>query len=338
MQLIPLIEQNAHLFLLVAPPAWGKTYLLRQLMADRRGRWIYISPLRALANEFYDKMIKYYPSYIIRKRSELADQGHDFFNNPHSLLVLTAETIHQDLYVYLEHIHQKPILVFDEFHLFYDWGQGFRPILWETFINLSLFNCPMMGLTATMHDELKQSLNQEILLGFDFITILNIGNMCLKNYPEKINYYPVVFSERVFQQRFHFELLRTPGYTCLYFCQYRGQVDVMVKKYRSLGFNVLGCKGGEVTKFCDELKKNPDPQCIFTTIALSHGVNLPRVSKVFLSYQVHNYALWLQMVGRGGRQGESYALFTRENYLDHHFKKPLQIVITWLWKIRLSWI
>ena len=88
-----------------------------------------------------------------------------------------------------------------------------------------------------------------------------------------------------------------------------------MKELRGLGFNVLGCKGGEVSLFLEKLYEFKDLQCICTTSALSHGVNLGIVRGVFFTYPVENRDFWFQMVGRGGRRGEKFEFFGFNSFL-----------------------
>lgn len=41
-------------------------------------------------------------------------------------------------------------------------------------------------------------------------------------------------------------------------------------------------------------------------------MNLPEIKKVFIDYEVKNYDFWLQMIGRGGRQGSGYEVYTTD--------------------------
>ena len=100
----------------------------------------------------------------------------------------------------------------------------------------------------------------------------------------------------------------------LYFCKYRSEVDFWVEYFSLKKVVILGCKGGEVGDFIKALKENPYPRCIFATSALSHGVNLPSLSKIFIGYQVKDLNFWIQMVGRGGRRGEHFELFHQDNF------------------------
>ena len=54
--------------------------------------------------------------------------------------------------------------------------------------------------------------------------------------------------------------------------------------------------------------------CIFSTTTLSHGVNLPEIKKVFIDYEVKNFDFWLQMIGRGGRQGSDYQVYSTDEF------------------------
>ena len=41
-------------------------------------------------------------------------------------------------------------------------------------------------------------------------------------------------------------------------------------------------------------------------------MNLPEIKKVFIDYEIKNYDFWLQMIGRGGRQGSEYHVYTSD--------------------------
>ena len=50
-------------------------------------------------------------------------------------------------------------------------------------------------------------------------------------------------------------------------------------------------------------------------------MNLTEIKKVFISYEVKNYDFWLQMIGRGGRRGSDYEVYTFDTF--HCSKKEL---------------
>ena len=97
-------------------------------------------------------------------------------------------------------------------------------------------------------------------------------------------------------------------------------MDELVDRANRLGFKALGCVGGEVDQFLNSVKENEGSiDCIFSTTTLSHGVNLPEIKKVFIDYEIKNYDFWLQMIGRGGRKGSEYQVYSYD--LFHTTKK-----------------
>jgi superfamily II DNA or RNA helicase len=100
--------------------------------------------------------------------------------------------------------------------------------------------------------------------------------------------------------------------TGLIFCQYREEVRHWESKLLSLGFRCWSCVGGEAQGFSTLVRTQLPPDFIIATTVLSHGVNLPRISRVFFTYPVKNRDFWIQMVARGGRKGEPFDVFSVE--------------------------
>ena len=118
---------------LISPPASGKTSFLLYLLDhynDDVYQWIFISPLKALADEFANR---------------LRDQD--------QILVLTAEKLKSDKYQYLFHC-EKTIFIIDEFHLFYQWGFSFRQALLDIWYQVSISRGHVLALTATLESTL----------------------------------------------------------------------------------------------------------------------------------------------------------------------------------------
>lgn len=311
--LLPFFDQKNLFFFLIAPPAWGKTRLILDLLKKRKGHFIFVSPLRALANEFYEATQKVYPNFCLTPGNNIKETLEDFSRLPNALLIVTPEQCSENLIEHISNISRKGLLIFDEFHLFSYWGESFRPRMREAFIDLCSLEWPSLGLTATMDKNMLHRWEQELALQFEHLYALDVGNQTLINIPQKIHLFPRFLFKNALRRRFERELSKRKG-TFLYFCRYRNQVDVAVRYYRARGLSVIGCKGGEVALFCDELKRTPNPDCIFATSALSHGVNLPAIEKIFFDGEIKNLDFWIQMVGRGGRKGESYEVFTYDDF------------------------
>lgn len=117
---------NHQLLILTAPPASGKTHLISNLISHLDDIPLVISPLRVLANECLSKW-----------------KG--------KCVVMTPE----------EWLIKKPIhrvVILDEFHLFFYWGDSFRPLMWEAFYGLTLKAELMIVLTATLTEKMVEDI------------------------------------------------------------------------------------------------------------------------------------------------------------------------------------
>ncbi len=333
--------QKSTMALLLSPPATGKTSLIIDIFKQKIQKVIYISPLRALAEEFYMRVKKCGEVYIVSSFSESRVKVKKFKNSKNALIIITPELMDSDLFwiIYI----QSPLVVVDEFHLFFYW-RSFRPVLWETCMGLANIDARVLALSATFSKELLLQFEHDFLLGMNNLYLMDFGNQKLKNYPI-IN---KTFSnnglgKRVLNKYLIFELFEKFNGTILYFCRYRSEVDIWLKFCKKNNINAIGCVGGESLEFSRQLKKRQDIKCIFSTIALSHGVNLPMINKIFISYNVENHDLYIQMVGRGGRKGEKFELYcTNQEKISNIFMKlydyfkvfMLNIKITLLWEFR----
>lgn len=276
---------------------------------------VYLSPLRALANEVYSNLKKREEKNIFLSGGEmpLEDVFTGFIKAKKSFLVSTMELLSEEFLEELFELDQKVLFVIDEFHLFYYWGENFRPVLHDRFLALLNFCFPVLAVTATMADEVMTNLKKDLVYYQDFWIHLDYGNHELHRKPAKqLSFYGM--KPGYIQKAFWRELRqKEEAQVFLYFCAYRSQVDELTQRARRLGFKALGCVGGEVENFLQEIEENNSKiDCIFSTTTLSHGVNLPEVKKVFIDYEVRNYDFWLQMIGRGGRQGSDYEVYTSD--------------------------
>ncbi|MFL5783273.1 MAG: DEAD/DEAH box helicase [Bacteriovoracaceae bacterium] len=260
------------LLILTSPPASGKTFWIESMAHATETQILVISPLRALADEC---------------RHKWKDK----------ILVMTPEE-------WLLKKTQGEIVIFDEFHLLFYWGDSFRPLMWEVFESLSIEAKLVIGLTATFAPEMQEAM-ERFRCGFDEIYWRDAGNQSLKWTPER--YY------KVHRSLLHRSIFGLPlERTSLIFCQYRHEVEIWEKKLSARGFRVWGCRGGEASAFSKRVQLEPAPDFIVATTVLSHGVNLPSIRRVFFLYPVGNKDFWIQMTARGGRRGEKFEVFALE--------------------------
>lgn len=311
----------------VAPPGWGKTRLLLEIFQKRRKRYIYLSPLKALAYEFHQSLLQQKElkerTTLLTSPQEFQDIWKNFLQQPEGILVCTVEGMLPFLSQGMsegEHFYKKyqTSLIIDEFHLIYKWGETFRPNLWELFLCFCNTSCPILSLTATLNENILNKVKNYSHFHFDHTFVINIGNQKLLNHPTKsLFFHPKLFSSQTMEKHLEYSLINNEDQTFLCFVKTRHQVDILAKKWHQHDKMILTCKGGETAHFYQELQKHPRPHLIITTIALSHGVNLPSISKIFILFFVDDRDMWVQICGRGGRKGEAFSLYTFNSYNPH---------------------
>lgn len=334
MKLIPDLFFPSCFTLLTAPVASGKTRMVVEFYREHDFKIIYLSPLRALANEVYFNLEKNNEKHIFLAGGEtpLQDCLDGFIKAKKSFLVTTAELLSEEFIEELFALDQNVLFVIDEFHLFYYWGETFRPILHEKFLAILNFYFPILAVTATMDESVMNQMKKDLSYYQDFWIHLDYGNHQLHRKPQKLVSFHGLKPQYI-QKAFWRELRqKNKKDIFLYFCAYRSQVDELVARANRLGFKAIGCVGGEVDQFLENVKENEGKiDCIFSTTTLSHGVNLPEIKKVFIDYEIKNYDFWLQMIGRGGRQGSEYQVYSYDTFHSNKkeiFKSKVKILLS----------
>lgn len=272
------------LIILTSPPATGKTYWIKTFAGECSPKKILlISPLRALANECKVKL-------------------------PKNVIVVTPE----------EWWNKKilcDVVIIDELHLWMYWGDTFRQRMWDAFYEFAEAEL-VIGLTATMNEKMREDFS---LMGcqFDRMTWMDFGNQNLKYKPYC---YRVAPSKNWLLERAM--MVEKGTETSLFFCAYRSEVETVTKLLRGQGYSVWSCVGGEANELSLKVQNESAPDFIVCTSVLSHGVNLPSLKCVYLLYELNNIDFWIQMVARGGRQGEKFEVFALE--------RPAGIKWNWL--------
>lgn len=309
--------------LLTAPVAAGKTKLVVEFYQEQSFKVVFVSPLRALANEVFEKLNSTNKNIFLAGGEErLEDCMQDFLSLKKAFLVTTMELLSEEFLDACAQQNERIIFILDEFHLFYHWGNNFRPILHDRFLAILESQCPVLAITATMSSELLENVKKDLEYHQDFWIHIDYGNHQLHRQPQKIHCFKYLKKELFHRAMWRELRQKEEGDVYLVFCSYRSEVDELVARTRRMGLKSIGCVGGEVANFLVELNEfQGKVDCIFSTTTLSHGVNLPEIKKVFINYDVNNYDFWLQMVGRGGRRGSDYEVYTFDSF--HTSKKEL---------------
>lgn len=298
----------SQLLLLTSPPATGKTFVIKNLSLELNVPLLVLVPLRALVEE-------------CRKLW------------PENITVMTPEE-------WILKKEKYDVVILDEFHLNFYWGDTFRPVMWEVFYEISQTADLMLLLTATMNEKMLHEIK---FYGatFDEIVWFNGGNQELKFQPARY----LKFSAESWPQK-NLPFLPKNRVT-LIFCQYRQQVKWWEDYLEKKGFTCLTCVGGEASEFSKKLALLPDPDFIIATTVLSHGVNLPSIGRICFTYKTKNIDFWIQMVARGGRKGEKFEIYSPEYpYLMSFsrisnafflFRMKFRMILLEIWEEIQSW-
>lgn len=258
----------------IAPPAWGKTHLIRQLVHTSQTEFLFISPLRALAIEVKTQC--------------------DVLNT-----VLPEEILNYDWQALAK---SKPdmIVIWDEIHLMKEWGESFRPAYLEAWFGFCDSGLRGIGMSATLTESVKSFLIETLRQNYEFILIGDAGNFSFQN--KEINYF-------LGPRRWRLELIGNYCDQTIVFCSHRYEVHQLVYELNQRGINAWGCLGGETKFFQERLAFEPAPQIIIATSCLSHGVNLPSLKRVILLDDSAPWWMIHQMQTRAGRRGGAFEVW-----------------------------
>jgi len=276
--------------LLVAPPASGKTYYLTQLMRDYPNqKIIFLSPLRAIAEEMYHKVASLnISSQFLNGQNDLEEV--QFYISTIELFQPMRLQQFSDAWI-----------VFDEFHLIYMW-ESFRPKMTDLWYELVLSSHPLLLLSATISIECLERLQYEMNLNERELWLLDYGNFKYKYSPQ----FKVLPSESALFLSMLLNQMR--GQNALLFCPYRQQVKSLSQQLETYTISHYHCVGGEAVHFSQQLRSK-NAHLVLATTVLSHGVNLPVIKHVYFLQKSLQKELDLQMQTRGGRDGSGYKVY-----------------------------
>ena len=307
-------QYNQFFILLTSPPATGKTRLVFDLYENNgQSKIIFFSPLKALANELYDKKNSLKNIFYLETSRSFKEKCLKINKLESFFIILTYECLDSVLLDFMELLKSKILIIFDEFHLIYKWGLTFRKNLWEAATSIVGTGASVIGLSATIDKATIENWEKDFSLCCDALYFINYKNNSLKNYQENC-LFPAFLGSSLIKRRILNEvILKGKKDVFLIFCRYRGEVHYWENFLNKHGILTYGCVGGEVSKFKEKMNKQI-PECIVSTSVLSHGVNLPNISKIFITYELKERWMWIQMVGRGGRFGEKFSLYSMNSF------------------------
>jgi superfamily II DNA or RNA helicase len=282
--------------ILTAPPGWGKTYKLLDAIKSCERRVLFIFPLRALCDEVQVSSTKLGIDVLnIRNNDDLKCMA----QRKYKLVISTPEMVKD-----FDYFANEYVVILDEFHLFYYWGDTFREKMLNLYFEITSYSVPILFLTATLGDELRGRLKTELQCNYKNIYHLDYGNQKIKNIPNSVYFYPSWLKNWLTDD---IKYSKKCGVS-LVFCKYRSEVKYWKNLLESMDYSVLDCVGGEAASFVYKLNNSKNPDFIIATSVVSHGVNLPNITQVYFMSEIENLDFYIQMVGRGGRAGDKFSI------------------------------
>ncbi len=281
-----------HVFQLwIAPPAWGKTKQIMELVKSGEEDFLFISPLRALAIE-------------VKNQCPVLDT------------VLPEEILNYD-WLSLARLKPRLIVIWDEVHLMLKWGESFRPAYLEAWYGFCLSGLRGIGMTATLDDDVKDFLLSTLSHSHTHLLVGDAGNFSFHN--KQVRYF-------LGPKQWREELIPTCTKTII-FCPHRHQVDQWAERLAREGVRAWGCKGGETRAFQERLSRETVPDIIVATSCLSHGVNLPKLERVVLFDQAAPWWMLHQMQTRAGRRGGTFEVWSSLSHPNVSFISKMRALL-----------
>lgn len=286
---------------LMASPSWGKTYLVREILQRLHPiKIVFVSPLLAINEELKKK--------IISEKIEIEDFER-LRSRKYGIICVTPEKLAQ-IYQKTDLLEWADLFIIDECHLWPLW-RSFRYQLDETWMLFSQIEkrCLLLSGTFDFKNWSKSDVGQVWIQNNNEVWSIDLHRGSLLTKPKRKIMIPSSF--KIIQIQFLKWMLRFTRLKVLIFFPLRSQVENWARWCKNNNINVLHCVGGQTTQFVSSLEScHNSPHVIIATSTLSHGVNLPPRDWIFIFGSDWEREIWLQMISRGGRNGESFSVIS----------------------------
>ena len=234
-----------------------------------------------------------------------------------TVLILTPEKllgsevtkgVLQKLIAYHKNVKEIALIAIDEVHMVYQWGGNFRKSFDELISLKDHFpDVPIMALTATLPPAFEMRLRSEILRN----PIVIKGSVNRPNVEIDVDHYPSPLRTPAggenWKETSNLIIGKIGTDKAIVYAPYRNICDQICLSLIDLGIQSSAFYGKDKTiaekKEIHKEMKGGNIQVLVATEAYGLGVNLKSIRYVFYIGVPPNMSVWLQVLGRAGRDG-----------------------------------